>query len=854
MILEPGSKLGPYEIAALLGAGGMGEVYRAKDTRLDRTVALKVLPEEFFEDKERGARFEREAKLLAALNHPNIAGVFAFEEISGRHLLAMELLEGETLRERLRDGPLPIRNALDLAVQMAKGLAAAHEKGIVHRDLKPENVFITKDARVKILDFGLAKLTRTEVSDHLTKTETVSALTEAGAVMGTVGYMSPEQVRGEPVDHRSDIFSFGTIVYEMLSGKNPFRKLTTPETMTAILKEEPPSLPEPDLVHGLPSVVGRCLEKKRESRFQSSEDLVFAVADLGARRAISGGGTTPVPARRSTSWIALAAVLVLAAAGAYILGMRAGVPPVPSFRRLTFRRGHVASARFAPDGQTVLYGATWDGNPVQVFSTRAGNPETSPLGPPNALLLGVSSKGEMALSLSPILAGYSWHGTLARAPLAGGAPREVLEGVTEADWAPDGSALAVVRETSNRTRLEYPVGTLLYESKGRIGESRISRDGALVAFLDHPSILPNGDVAVIDRTGKKTILSAGWDAASGLAWSARGDEVWFTAAKAGHQGLHAVSLAGRTRLVARWGGNWTLHDIAPDGRALVTQVDWRQTMIGSSPAGERDLTWLDWSNVRDLSPDGSQVLFDEYGEAVTGNHTAYIRRTDDGSPAIRLGNGTASALSPDGKWALVERAPAGGLVLLPTGPGEERNLPHGTVEEFRVGITYYSAAFFPDGNRILFVGAEKGGKKRLFIQDIDGGLPRPFGPEGLTDPHVSPDGRWVAAMFQDSTKLHVLTSQGEPRQSINLEKSLLPIQWSSDGSSIFARQREGTLTRIYRVDLATGKKELWREIRPPDPAGILRAGSVTFITPDGKTRVSSFFRSLTDLYVVEGLK
>ncbi len=366
MTLEPGAKLGPYEITTLLGAGGMGEVWKARDARLGREVAVKVLPEEVFEDKERVARFEREAKLLAALNHPGIAAVYSFEEIpgspgstgsSGRHLLVMELLEGETLRERLRAGALPVRKAFDVAVQMAKGLAAAHEKDIVHRDLKPENVFLTKDDRVKILDFGLAKLSRREQAvEKPTEAGTLSLLTEPGTVFGTVGYMSPEQVRGELSDHRSDIFSFGTIVCEMISGKNPFRRETSPETMTAILKEEPAGLSEKAtrIAPALSSIVGRCLEKKPEARFQSSADLAFALLSLSSPSAVA------VPRRRwmGVAALALAGGLALGLVLARILSSGGGSRALPEFTRLTFRRGTIVNARFSQDGKSILYSAS----------------------------------------------------------------------------------------------------------------------------------------------------------------------------------------------------------------------------------------------------------------------------------------------------------------------------------------------------------------------------------------------------------------------------------------------------------------------------------------------------------------
>jgi len=308
----------------------MGEVYRANDTRLERTVALKVLPEEFFEDREMAARFEREAKLLAVLSHPNIAAIHAFEEISGRHLLVMEFLEGSTLRDRLDLGPIPPNQTVDYALQIAKGLSAAHEKGIVHRDLKPENLFVTKDGHLKILDFGLAKRTERDKTDE-TSAPTAAKDTEAGTVMGTVGYMSPEQVRGLPVDRRSDIFSFGTILYELLSGKKAFKKDTASDTMAAIMRDEPPDLSESgrSIPPSLDHIVKHCLEKRREDRFQSAKDIVFALSEASVAAVASSSRKAAAPrGRRGTPLLLIAAgVIVLLGVGAsFVLNRRPAAP------------------------------------------------------------------------------------------------------------------------------------------------------------------------------------------------------------------------------------------------------------------------------------------------------------------------------------------------------------------------------------------------------------------------------------------------------------------------------------------------------------------------------------------------
>src|SRR5262245_38969619 len=354
MTLAAGTKLGPYQIAAPLGAGGMGEVYRARDERLKRDVAIKVLPATFSQNADRLKRFEQEAQAAGALNHPNITAVHDFGSYEGSPYIVTELLEGETLRSRLGPGALSPRKAIDYAVQIAKGLAAAHEKGIVHRDLKPENVFLTKDGRVKILDFGLAKLRPEGAESGQTDMRTVSGGTEPGVVLGTMGYMSPEQVRGKAADKRSDLFSFGTILYEMLSGQRAFRGDTAADTITAILTKEPPDLSQTnkDIHPGLDRIVRHCLEKNPEERFESARDVAF---DLEAISGLSGPATTTqyAESKRRRLWPVLTgavlATAVIVGAPAYLVGTKAGDRPPPSFRQLTFRRGQITSAYFAPD-------------------------------------------------------------------------------------------------------------------------------------------------------------------------------------------------------------------------------------------------------------------------------------------------------------------------------------------------------------------------------------------------------------------------------------------------------------------------------------------------------------------------
>ena len=858
MTLSAGTKLGHYEVLALLGAGGMGEVYRARDEKLKRTVAIKVLPASLTQDAERMRRFEQEAQAAGGLNHPNITSVYELGEHDGSPYIVQELLEGETLRSRLAGGALPVRKATDYAIQVARGLAAAHEKGIVHRDLKPENLFITKDGRVKILDFGLAKLTQADGAvGPQTNLPTAPPATEPGVVMGTLGYMSPEQVKGKSADARSDIFSFGAILYEALSGSRAFHRDTAAETMSAILKEEPPDLSatNKNVQPGLERVVRHCLEKNPEERFHSAHDLAF---DL---EAISGASTPTLETphtRLRRPRLSLLAGLAFALAGmaaSYWAGMRAGhVQPTP-FRQLTFRRGLIGSARFAPDGQTILYSASWDGRPMEVFVSRLDSPESRPFGLSPAEVLSISPSGEMAVSLSrrgsiP----FTRTGTLARLGMTGGgAPKEVLEDVQGADWSPDGQSLAVVRQQGGKVRLEYPVGTLLYETAGWIGHPRVSARGDEVAFIDHPVQGDDaGTVTIVDRTGKRRAISPLYVSAQGLSWSADGSEVWFTAATVGfNRALLAASRGGRVRLLAQATGGLIIQDVSRKGQILVVQEKARQGISALAPGApkERDLTWLDWSLIRDVTPDGQTFLFDETGEGGGSGYSVYVRKAD-GSPAVRLGPGVGSTLSPDGRLALAVTGEsiAHRLVLYPIGAGEPKTFP---ASGLRMGVL----SWLPDGRRIVFSANEQDRGSRLWVQGIEDPKPRAFSPEGYRtfSKCVSPDGKAVVAIGPDQRFYLYPIEGGEPTPIAGLVPADVPRGFTADGRSIFVRNRGEVPQRVWKLDLASGKKELWKELVPPDPAGIWTISPV-WITPDEKFYVYSYARSLADLYLVEGLK
>jgi eukaryotic-like serine/threonine-protein kinase len=694
--LSADTTLSHYRIAAKLGAGGMGEVYRALDTRLDRAVAIKVLPASFANDPDRLRRFEQEARATSALNHPNILTVYDIGNHDGAPFLVMELLEGEELRAQLDLGGLPVRKALDYAQQIAAGLAAAHEKAVVHRDLKPENLFVMKDGRVKILDFGLAKLRPPRNVSAGSDVATQKQLTNPGTIMGTVAYMSPEQVRGQDLDHRSDIFSFGIILHEMLSGRRPFTGESQVEVMNAILKEDPPELHETNqkISPALDKIVHRCLERKPERRFQTASDLGFALESLsgvsGASKPEAASAPTPIKRRLSPVLAGIGlALLVMGAVAGIFAGKTYWKTSPPEYQRLTFNRGTIWNARFAPDGQSVVYSARWNGNPLDIFAVRAGKMESRSLKLENADLLAISASSEMAVLRNRQSIGlFRSRGTLARLPIDGGAARDLLEDVQEADWSPDGTELAVVRWVNGQNQLEYPVGKVLYKSAGHLNHPRISPKGDRVAFMDHPSQFnTRGWVVVVDLTGKKTVVSSEMANQEGLAWSPGGDEVWFTATKKGEaDALYALSLSGQERLVLRTTSRLMLHDISRDGRVLLTSYSNSTTLVSQPPgeSKERDLSWLDQGSLTDFSPDGRAILIDYVGEGSGTNGATYLRKTD-GSPAVRLGDGIGARLSPDGKRALAVRFTPPQIVLLPTGAGEERVLERGPIEQYAWG-------------------------------------------------------------------------------------------------------------------------------------------------------------------------
>jgi len=915
MTLQTDAMLGPYRIVGLIGEGGMGAVYRARDTRLGRDVAIKVLTNITLSDREPLLRFEQEARATGMLNHPNLLTVFDVGTFEEAPFLVTELLEGETLRDRLIRGQVSIRIAIEIGLQMAHGLAAAHEKGIVHRDLKPENIFLTRDRRVKILDFGIAKLNAGFGSND---GPTFSpAATEPGMVIGTVGYMSPEQVRGEAVDHRSDLFAFGTILYEILSGHRAFKRNSGIETLSAILKEEPPDVSQfnPAVPPALERVVRRCLEKEREQRFQSARDLAFNLETLSTLSTLSspptftgatpnplphattaastaqtvstaatavrgapqaqgaipttqraGGGARPsrptmtsvARPRRRASPILVALLFVAAVAGAALGGWwlatrTRGEAPEVAYHRITFRRGTVRAARFGGDGDTIVYSAAWDGAAPEVFIATRQAPDARALGIPDCDVAAISGSGELAILLHRDRVGGT--GTLARVPLAGGLPREIADGVQQADWSPDGASLAIIRAAGDKWRVEAPIGTVLYETVHSLRDLRYSPDGTRIAFFE--SIQGEFHLTVLDGHRPSTIAKGWPHGTSGLAWSPNGSELWVTGTSTAEPpALYAVTVAsGDMRLVARLTGSMKIFDISPAGRVLLTNGTWRAALEYQAPgeAAPRDAAWLDWSIIADLAADGRTILFSEGREGGGAKRAVFLRRTDAPVP-VRLGDGFADGLSPDGRLALCH-SPDQKLVILPTGTGEVRELKvRGSFDN--------GAVWFADNKRVVVAGAVEKHSYQLHVLDTLDETIRAISPENIAGEGtgarpfaLSPDDRFVAGLTAKSTiALYPVDGTGAPAAVPGTQPGEVPIAFSADGTMLYVyRPAAPQPVEVTRVQLATGAREPWKQLAPADAAGVYSVLPVR-ITPDGSVYAYNALRTLSDLYVAEGLR
>jgi dipeptidyl aminopeptidase/acylaminoacyl peptidase len=844
-----------YRIERTLGVGGMATVYLAEDFKHHRHVALKVLKPELAAVL--GAdRFVQEIATTAALQHPHILPLFDSGEANGFLYYVMPFVDGETLRAKLdRETQLGIDEAVKLTTAVADALDYAHRHGVIHRDIKPENILL-QEGRPMVADFGIALAVSAAAGGRMTET---------GLSLGTPHYMSPEQATAEKeISARSDIYSLGSVLYEMLTGDPPHTGASAQQIIMKIITE--PAAPVTQARKSVPrnvaAAVSRALEKLPADRFATAKAFAEALENpaYGSRPDL-----VQVDARARSRWsLALAAGLVLGlvtGAAAVRLGLadrlfgpgdRANGMEGVTFLQRSFGKEAVFSARFAHDGESVVYSAAAEGVAPKLYVIRSGYPDPRPIGDTTMQLLAVSSADELAVLLRPkFFLHRVFRGTLARMPLAGGAPREILADVRDADWNPDGSGLAVIHEANGKDRVEYPIGTVLYESSGYVSDLRFSPSGDLLAFHEHPSKWDDrGAVAVVDMKGNHRILTDGYWGLEGLAWSRDGRRVIFAGAAAGgFYQVHDVTRDGHARLVLPSAGTVTVHDVSSSGRWLLTRDDLFRRLIVKAPgaSAERDLSWLDNTALPFVSGDGSTLAFDNESADAGLNYATMLRRTD-GSPAVKLGEGSIRAFSRDKHWILsVVQSPVAQLMLYPTGVGQGRRIDKGELE------SYSSASFHPDGKRILVCGNEHARGPRCYVRPLADGPLRAVTPEGYMRGEFSPDGRELYAGSALEGYRVFSVESGAPRPVVGLAPTDQVVRWSPDGSALWVAPEYETTIKVESLDLGSGRRTPLLSITPSTRSGILYADELTLADDP---RVYAFMTSeqQSQVFVVEGMR
>ncbi len=864
MLLAPGTRLGPYEIRSSLGAGSMGEVYRARDTRLGRDVALKVLGEHLLASPEARARFEREARAASGLNHPHICVLHDIGREGETDFLVMELIEGDLLTRRIARGPLPARETARLGAQIAGALGQAHRAGIVHRDLKPGNIMLTKTG-AKLMDFGLARVAgadeprpgRGRPTTEDFEPEPAGAeepITRHGVVPGTLQYMSPEQIEGRDADARSDIWAVGCVLYEMATGRRAFEGASAGAVISGILHESP--RPMRDLAPGVPPalerVVMHCLAKDPDERWQSAGDLARELDWLAENGAAPRAPAPGAATRWGTAGVARvlgAGGIVLALVSLYVAWHAShGAPRAFDFTRLTFHPMTIYTARFMPDGKAIVFSAGIDGGRRRILMKRPESLDLEPIGEPDTQLLSVSPTGELAVLTGVKDLRLTSSGTLARMPTVGEAPRELVEDVRAADWNADGSQLAIVRHTNAGDQIEYPIDHVLCRTAGWISRLRFSPAGNRIAFFDHPAPADTrGSVNLVDLQGRQKRLTGEYYALVGLAWSQDGDEVLFSASD-GKSPVNVIAVGpnGRQRVVLETVDGEAIQDVDKDGRWLTTEDDYRSQVLVHRPGWmhDRAFSWLDESGFGRLSRNGKTLLFTEFG-GPTDDYYAVCLKTLDDSPVTRLGDGAAYDISPDGKWALagIPTQPPQ-LLVYPTGPGNPRQLIREGFDNIVMGW------WFPDGDSVLFCGAETGHAPRFYVEPASGGVPHPVTPEGVG--YGMPDRTRSAILAVGSGKRYFeyRLSGGPPRAAHGPSHGDL-IGWWDSRTHRALITRDGKIPMpVQEVDLSTGRRTQVFEIEPPVREG-LTAFSYVWFSDDRRTYIYTLEQVRSTLFLVE---